>query len=307
MECAEATASLVATPSRSLIRDGEPVYFDTNIFDPTTGLSDSQISSIKSIRTGTFRLVFGIDCLEEALLGLDSAEPDKALEHVRRILVWPDPRLVARPADELLPGDIVGYSRGQTRSPWLENPRLAWIKNSIRDLRTRDLHQLRSEFAAEIDEIRRRRDRYVSSFEQTINELSSDPFILANRGSSFPEFYRLTSQHVVESLVRSTEQHADDAGLLDRCRKRNMEGLLNILSVQLATIVTLSLMYAQLLNRGQQMAKPHAGDLADMRHAVIASSADVFVTNDERQFRRLSSVPTGKWRVIRLKSLVGSD
>jgi hypothetical protein len=86
-----------------------------------------------------------------------------------------------------------------------------------------------------------------------------------------------------------------------------MEGLLNILSVQLATIVTLSLMYAQLLNRGQQMAKPHAGDLADMRHAVIASSADVFVTNDERQFRRLSSVPTGKWRVIRLKSLVGSD
>jgi hypothetical protein len=308
MDCAEMTASLTGTLSRNITRPGQLIYFDTNVFDPKSGFSDAQMTLIKSMCDSPFRLVFGFDGLEEALIGLDSAKPE-ALEHVRRILDWPDPRLVAKPVDMLLPDDIVRYSKGQRLSPWLENPPLATVQKKLRDLRPLAVQQLKREFAAEIDKIRERRDHYVRSFEQTIHELSSDPFILANRRTSFPEFYRLTSLHVAESCVRRTEHYVHDTGLLDRCRERGIEGLLNILSVQLATIVTLSLLHAQLLNEGRQTAKARPGDLADMRHAVVASSADVFVTNDERQFKRLSSVPTGKWRVIWLKSLVecGSD
>lgn len=309
MECAEAATSPVKPACRSLLRAGQLIYFDTNIFDPKTGLSDSQLSSIKNICGGILRVVFGIDCLEEALLGLDSAEPERALEHVRRVLNWTDPRLIAKPSNELLSDDLVRFSHGQgeTLSPWLENPRrLVKVKNNLRDLRNLDIGQLKKEFAPQIVELRERRDHYVRSFKQTIRELSSDPFILDNRGTNFPDFYRLTCLHVVKTWVQSTQRHLNDSGLMDRCREQGLEKLLDILSVRLATTVTLSLLHAQLLNEGLQTADPRPSDHADLRHAAVASSAEVFVTNDRKQFKRLSSIPNGNWRVIWFKDFIES-
>jgi hypothetical protein len=302
--CGEVGAGFIDSLRRGLTELGELIYFDTIAFDPENGLSEAQLDSIRGDPGNTFRLVFGIDCLEEALLGVDSTDPKKPLEHIRRILRWTDARLVAKPADQLLCDDVVAYSKVQPSSPWLENPRLAWVKKNLLDLRTLDVRQLRRKFAPEIDEIRRRRDRSASRLEQTISELSSDPFVLANRETKFPEFYRLVSLHVAENFARGAEQYVDDRGLLDRCKERGIEGLLDIRSVRLATIVTLRLFHTQFLNEGRQTAKPRGSDLADIRHAVVASSADIFVTNDRRQFTCLSRVDTAGWRVICLKNLI---
>lgn len=304
MKCGEAEAALTGSLRQGLIQPGALIYFDTNVFDPESGLSSEQLDSMRRMCRGVLRLVFGIDCFEEALLNLDSTDSDIALEHIRRILRWTDARLVAKPADKLLCDDVVAYSRGQSSSPWLENLRLARVKKNLRDLPTLDVQQLKRKFTPEIDEIRRRRDHSVSGLEQTIRELSSDPFVLANRKTAFPEFYRLVSLHVAENFARGTEQYLDDHGLLCRCKERGIEGLLDISSVRLATIVTLGLFHTQFLNEGGQTGKPRGSDLADLRHAVVASSADVFVTNDKKQFKRLSSIHTPGWCVILFKNVI---
>jgi hypothetical protein len=299
------TTSRIATPNQNLIGQGERIYFDTNVFDPTTGISDAQLAVIRDSCRGTLRLVFGVECFEEALLNLDSSESNKAFEHLRRIVQWSDDRLIAKPVDELICDDIIAYSNGRVSSPWLENPRLAIVRKGLGDVRRLDLQGLKREFASDIDELRRRRAHYVTTFEQTVCELSSDQFILDNRRSNCPDFYRITAPTVARNFARMTERYRNESGVFSRCEARGIEGLLNILSVQLASIVTISLMHSQLLNEGRQKAKPRGGDLGDMRHAAAASSsADVFVTNDERLYKRLSSVPVNSWRVIWLKSLV---
>jgi hypothetical protein len=239
MERRRETTERVAVFNPNEIREGERVYFDTNIFDPATGISDTQLASIRNSCGGTLRLVFGVECFEEALLNLNSSESDKALEHVRRIFRWTDDRLIAKPVDELICDDIIAYSNGRRSSPWLENPTLAIVRKGLWDVRRLDMNGLKREFAPEIDELRRRRSHFVSTFEQTVCELSSDQFILENKRTEFPDFYRLTATTVAKNFARMTEPYRNESGVFRRCEARGIEGLANILSVKLASIVTI--------------------------------------------------------------------
>jgi len=96
------------------------------------------------------------------------------------------------------------------------------------------------------------------------------------------------------------ERFAEGAGVLDQCRNRGIDGLLDVKAVRLVVGTNLSLIYSHVLEgRG-----PKSGDSRDMLHALLASSAEIFVTHDREFSRILSRVPINNFQVVDLHSLL---
>lgn len=122
----------------------------------------------------------------------------------------------------------------------------------------------------------------------------------------FDNHWKKERMLVAETFVNLAAADAGQAGVLESCTKRGIDGLLNIKSVQLAVVATLSLMYSQLYNDGQQERESRPSDAADLRHAILASASDVFVTNDHRLQKQLSRVPVKDFQVLHLTSFLKS-
>ncbi len=90
------------------------------------------------------------------------------------------------------------------------------------------------------------------------------------------------------------EAFADHFGFGDVCRERGLEGLLEVRTVRLCVGAAKSIVYSQVA-KGRQ---PDLGDWHDVWHAIMASVADVFVTQDKRLAEVLARVPGNDCRVI---------
>jgi len=75
---------------------------------------------------------------------------------------------------------------------------------------------------------------------------------------------------------------AEPLGLADACRQRGVEGLFKLPIMRIMTGVALAQIYAEMIGAQGQPRKPDRNDGYDLRHAISASTADVFVTFDKR-------------------------
>lgn len=81
-----------------------------------------------------------------------------------------------------------------------------------------------------------------------------------------------------------------------------MDGLLKVKSVAVAVGANLSLIYSHHLeNRA-----PKPGDSRDMLHAIVASTVDVFVTDDGPLETILTRIPVDSFKVMNLRALLES-
>ena len=71
-------------------------------------------------------------------------------------------------------------------------------------------------------------------------------------------------------------------------------GLLAVRPVRGVVGATLSLLFSQVVEKSD----PDAGDGYDLWHALLASTADVFITRDGRLAKRLSRIPMDDFRVV---------
>jgi len=87
--------------------------------------------------------------------------------------------------------------------------------------------------------------------------------------------------------------HAESHGCADACRDRGVDGLLRVPSVRLCVGVALSQIYAQVFGTHGQpdLRRPDRGDGYDIWHAILASTADVFVTFDRRLADHIERIP----------------
>ena len=82
--------------------------------------------------------------------------------------------------------------------------------------------------------------------------------------------------------------------LAEACEIRGLDGLLNVRAVS-TVMAGMSLAYSQTVNARN----PDIGDGYDQWHAILASTADVFLTGDGRLAEHLTRVPTDGFRVFR--------
>jgi hypothetical protein len=117
----------------------------------------------------------------------------------------------------------------------------------------------------------------------------------ARQTMPFEDFFEGTAAALAERL-------ADSIGCGDRCRGRGIDGLLKVPAVRLCVGVVKSQIYTQIVGtRGQpDVRRPHRGDGYDVWHAILASTADVFVTFDGRLADHVERIPdVGNPRVAR--------
>jgi len=273
--------------------------FDTNVFDPRDGITDEQETSLLSaLASRRVRIPFQIDCFEECLLGLESGKPgagEKVLLQIRRLHEWCDYRRITKTADSMLVDDIRAYSCGNgPAGGFLEDGPQRWVAANLRALRNQSVEQLYGDWRDQIDEVRRRREKFRQTTLQTVGELR--PGATRYHGISFVQLWEGQAVTTVRSLVESLETDHHHPGMIKAVERRGFEGLLQIPSVRVLTGLTLSTMWEQLYGR---LPGPDArrSDAADYRLAVCSTAADLFVTHDRTLYDRLMRIPALPVRV----------
>jgi hypothetical protein len=88
------------------------------------------------------------------------------------------------------------------------------------------------------------------------------------------------------------------ADVADACRARGVDGLLALRPVRLCIGASMALVFDTTFGDGVQLSEPKPGDAYDFWHAIAASAADIFVTDDRPFTRRLKQVPMDGFRVV---------
>ena len=111
----------------------------------------------------------------------------------------------------------------------------------------------------------------------------------------FESYWNNNSLWLAEGLAKR-------ARALGKVKRRGMPGLLKVKSVALAVGANLSLIYSHHF----EGRSPASGDLRDVLHAIAASSADIFITNDRNLASVLGRIPVEGFQVMNLKGLLDS-
>ncbi len=286
----------------SLIEVVIRAYFDRNVFqdlyEQRRGISAADVVRLRSaIRHSEVDVTISITVLEETL-AMWGTNPRRALAEVRATLdVVGQLRSakrarVVKEAGDLLNDDIRAYAAGKpSPEPYVTH-----------DL-SRLLHVPMSNYGY-LDEFIRDQQRQKESFHKFMDELRSSLISTSEPGKTSgielaPDARRGFIEYFDEHAGEFARHLADRAGVL-RLVEARMSGLLDLRSARMAVGANLSLAYSELFgNRGSDI-----GDSRDIHHAICATAADAFVTNDGPLAVRLQRIPALPVQVFDLPTLL---
>jgi hypothetical protein len=272
------------------------VYLDTNVFDhmhKRLGVSNGDISALKAAKAkGSVSFLLSIPVFEEVFCAIKS-DPVLGIRELLLVFEFADWARVLKPAHLLVMDEIASYAKGGPRpEPFLEegNP----VRKSLRALAfptQRDIDEL----MPIMDECRVQREEFRDGMRAARNEVLKSVKGLQGWKPSFVDYWGRLAEPFAEG-------YAERAGVLDACRARGIAGLLDLRSVRMGVGVNLSLAYAETF----EGRAPDMGDSRDQQHAVLASTADVFVTQDARLTALLSRVPMSGLQIMDLSAFLGT-
>lgn len=290
---------------------GVLVYFDTNVFDPRDGVAEAEEHLIlDALRSQRFRLIFDLDCFLEPLLAFRQAASDatpRAARQLERMMKWCDRRRIIKVPQWLLAQAILSYSGRRARvDEFLDREQLD--EQVERELANWDRdHSPRNAFWQGIaSDAQRERETFQASFTNLLQELGPrDGFAPGARPPTPAEFWNEHKHRVARTFVEGVGEELKQPDLWELCSERGIDGLLDLKCVTLAVGATIAHMYAHFYNEGRQIPKLHQSEAADIRHAIAAAAAEIFVTNDWRRFgKRLSALPMRGLRIVALKAFL---
>lgn len=269
-------------------------YFDTNIFDrleQRRGVMDWDVCRLqRAVKHEQLAVILSFLNLEETLFVVES-HPEKARARVNLILEIGSHKLFVRGQDEIMNDDLRSYALYTSPvSPFC-------IFEPFMELAVRNLVQPTEQALAELREIigetRTAKETFQSCLEACRSELLPHAKAIGGKNYKFDAYWSNNITWLLESIAKT-------AGVLSEAKNRGFDGLLKVRSVGLAVGANLSLMYAhQFENR-----VPKSGDSRDILHAIIGSSADVFVTDDGELRRVLNRVPMDGFRAVSLEEIL---
>jgi len=268
-------------------------YLDTNVFDhlhKKIGCTSADIANLrKAIYGRQLSVPLSIHTLEEIML-VGKVRPEWMVAQVKLTLSIASFRRLVKPCDQLLADDIRAYAaRGEADRPYLGADIQNVISAGISELVETDGEELDEEMVEALKEMRRRKERFRAGMRKSQEETEQIAKSMSGQ-VTFEQYLELAAPGVAETF-------AQRAGVLEACKQRGIEGLLEIKSVRMSVGAALSLIYGQAFEGWS----PKLGDSADLLHAASAAAvADVFVTDDQRLRQALARVPFDGFEVIDL-------
>lgn len=265
------------------------VYFDRNVINRIKKqliVSDADYLLLRSaVRDGRFIAPISITLLEETL---PIVEVRSALKRtmeqqiMTELFNWD---WLVKPHMDLLSDDIKSFAKGEALSfPFLS-------LNMRHDEFFNPEGQSRKEILRIIEETKLQKDAQFEDMKEArrqYQERFKTPPI-----NSFENFWDQFSGQAISRI-------AEGLGVLQECNDRGLEKLLRVKSARLYSAWRLAYDYNTLI-RGRKIMK---SDSRDHHHAVLASVADIFVTEDQRFAEMLRQVPIEGFEVIDLRTLI---
>ncbi len=259
------------------IKMGNIVYFDTNVFNYLIeeGLfSDDEKKILQiSVKNGKISIPLSIINLEEVFLTLES-HPNKADKLFHILSEITDCRKMVKPPEILLAEDIKSYIKNRAPSnPFFSDSTLKINHKQLKNPKRR------MEFNEVINKIKAEKINFK------LENIAARKMVLSEAERlhpvpTFGEFCELHRHLFSRDLI-------EKVGLLEESKYLNIINLLGIRSVRLFVGWCVSYIYGQLFEKR----KPDRGDSRDMKHAVLASVADIFVTYDRNLAELMKRIP----------------
>jgi hypothetical protein len=262
-------------------------YLDTNAFDhlyKKVGCTAADIANLrKKIYGRELSIRPSLHILSEILLDR-RARPELMVARIKLTLSLVNFRRMVKACDQLLTDDIRGYAAlGEASRPYISADLQNTISSGIAELVESDGEELDEEMIAALEVA-------AGQTQQFYDRLASQIMKAKSFGPSFDDYFQVQVPGLLETC-------AANAGVIDECRARGLDGLRTIPSVRAAIDVTLSCAYGQSFE-GWSV---NEGDPFNLRHVPCAvSAAETFVTNDKHLHRALSRVQLDGFEVTDL-------
>ncbi len=280
-------------------------YFDRNVFqdlyERRNGVASRDVERLRSsIRHDGVGIAVSMTVLEETLARW-AIQRRSALAEFRFVLevagLSPARARVVKEAGDLLGDEIRAYASGAPApKPYVLNDFTHLVEPSMGDYRYLD------EFVAEVRAQKEALQRFMEAQRRELAAADAAGRVIEpSRIEFLPGQRRGFDVYWAEQAEALASGLAERAGVLREVQARGIDGLLNLRPVRMAVGVNLILVYTQLAeNRA-----PQIGDSRDVHHAICASVAEVFVTNDTTLAPRLRRIPALPLEVIDLRTLFG--
>lgn len=262
-------------------------YFDRNVFDhirKRQGITDSDVRGLEhAVDKDRISVLLSVSLVEETLI-LVKESPNTAREEGQLLARLTRGSEVIKPHQELLRDDIFAYAKG------LLSPEP--FTTEFTDL-AKYLNPDEPDLPGHLVVAEQVQQAKIEVHAELIGATNNDSVYFKLRPKSarprFKEYYKDYSVQVAADL-------AEAVGVLAECKAKGLDGLLQVRSVQLCVGAQLSLSFAQ-TREGQSVS---LGDWHDMQHAVLASAADAFVTEDHKLAKNLNRIGIADFQVINL-------
>jgi len=262
------------------------IYLDKNVLShiissqrgaaETNGVTVDDLKALlKAVAEDKITFLLSFMHLQEAAYALRASSPDVAKSELQLIRDLTDTKQVINFPRDLLINDVISYAKGEdTQSPFIPN--------------TLDLEQLFST-TGDIEERRRlldETDNDNANFLAVTTDAKDNDKAYAlqefdGKKPSFEEFYKKKVEERIVATVKRVEEETKSEGLLDACKEKGIGGMIDIKSIALAEGASLSYQYARVFNELSEKQKKRVGDASDLRHALLASAADILITHDK--------------------------
>jgi hypothetical protein len=274
-------------------------YLDTNVFDHLyrkVGCTSADIADLrKAIYGRGLSITPGIHVLEEMLLNR-RASPQELVARLKLTLSLASIRRMVKPCDQLLADDIRSYAaNGTPARPFVDVQIQNAITQGIAELIESDGEEFSDEIVEALADTKRRKERFVQGMNATLREVSSSAETVP-ADILFDDYFKLTAPRIAAAF-------AQRAGVLEDCRDRGIDGLLEIRSVRSAIGIALSYSYRQSFEK-----TPALGDSIDYLHApAAAATAEVFVSADSHLRDALARVGLDNLRIMNLTEFLAAS
>lgn len=276
---------------------GDPpiiAYFDTNVFDhleQRIGVTEQDLYRLgRAVKLEYLRVVLSFLNLEEILF-IAQSKPERAKAQLKLIFELADKRLFVLGQEEIMNNDIRAYAH-QTPSKSPFTLMSVGMEMDIRNL-INDPESLRREYDRIVRQTRRAKESFLNMLIKGQRKLKPMAAEIGVRQYPFERYWANNSGWLVEGLAKRV-------GELSKAKQRGTDGLLKVKSVSVAVGANLSLLYSHHFDGHA----PSAGDSRDMLHALLASTADIFVTNDKKLEIVLARIQTDGFRVMNLRNFI---
>jgi hypothetical protein len=261
------------------------VYFDTNVIDhlikKKNGVTIDNKKLLRSlVKENKISIPLSIINLEEAFSALENY-PDEARRQYLFLSELVDYNKIIKAPDQLLRDDIISYLKNNSSDYHFLDSSV--IKFNIAELFNKKRIK---EFYAILQKIKEEK----TSFK--LENVKSRGLVLSQKGEmehipTFKKYWEMLKIDFVKSAI-------EKVGILDKFKYRNIKGLLEVRSVRVWVGWSISYIYGQIFEKRT----PKIGDSRDMKHAVLESSADIFVTHDRDLAKLIGRIPIKKFTII---------